>query len=109
MVARRAHNPEAAGSSPASATISSVLDGSEVKNTRFFMLRGRQASCLPISAMRGYILPQRPAVFQEHNRSSPVLRNADGGSYALLRDQASFCKNSPSSNNFPAIPNRKLA
>ena len=38
LVARRAHNPEVAGSSPASATISSVHNGFDVMNTRFFML-----------------------------------------------------------------------
>ena len=37
-VARRAHNPEVAGSNPVSATISSAHNGFDVMNTRFFML-----------------------------------------------------------------------
>ena len=36
LVARRAHNPEAAGSSPVPATISSIHKGFDFMNTRFF-------------------------------------------------------------------------
>ena len=38
MVARRAHNPEVAGSNPVSATISSIHKVFDFMNTRFFHL-----------------------------------------------------------------------
>ncbi len=38
MVARRAHNPEVAGSNPVSATISSVYNGFELWTLDFFVI-----------------------------------------------------------------------
>ena len=49
LVARRAHNPEAAGSSPVPATISSIHKGFDFMNTRFFIL------------IRPYVLSRRDA------------------------------------------------